>query len=191
MPRRHHATRADKSAEGNAYASTSIPRRRSRRYLLEIPPEILDAIIEEMAICDMAVLARTCKAVKAYIEPRLHQKMYTRRGTSKDTEGLVDLLQTRPEKLPLVEILALDEYHPRHTRRLLAMCMPRLWCILIQHQEGEWVHVSDREKRTLNRALVQQPALTESELGLVDVAAIMNTSLGLTGRQYSFRETSI
>ncbi|KAL8981536.1 MAG: hypothetical protein Q9205_003710 [Flavoplaca limonia] len=161
MPRRRRATRADKSAKGKACANTSISRRQSRRYLLDLPSEVLNTIIEEIAICDMAVLARTCKAVKAYIEPRLHQKMYTRSGTPQDTGGLVGLLQTRPEKLPFVEVLALDEYHPRHTRRLLAMCMPRLWCIMIQHQEGEWVHVSDREKRTLNRALVQQPALTQ------------------------------
>ncbi|KAL9036744.1 MAG: hypothetical protein Q9180_004119 [Flavoplaca navasiana] len=141
MPRRRQATRTDKSAEGKACGNTSIPRSQPERYLLDLPPEVLDAIIEEIAIGDMAALARTCKAVKAYIEPRLHQKMYTRSGTRQDTEGLVDLLQSRPEKLPLVEILALDEYHPRHTRHLLAMCMPRLWCILIQHQEGEWVHI--------------------------------------------------
>lgn len=136
----------------------------SSKSLLHLPFEVLDAIIDEIAIHDMAVLARTSKDIKVYIEPRLYQKMYTRIGTPQDTEGLVNLLQSRPEILPIIRILVLDEYHPRHLRRLLAMSMPRLWCLLIQTKEGdEWARVSEREKRALNRDLVQQPGLTKCE----------------------------
>ncbi|CAL8580654.1 hypothetical protein XPA_006374 [Xanthoria parietina] len=134
----------------------------SSKSLLHLPFEVLDAIIDEIAIHDMAVLARTSKDIKVYIEPRLYWKMYTRIGTPQDTEGLVNLLQARPEILPIIQMLVLDEHHPRHLRRLLAMRMPRLWCLLIQTKAGdEWAHVSEREKRALNRALVKQPGLTK------------------------------
>lgn len=140
----------------------------SSKSFLDLPFEVLDAIIDEIAIHDMAVLARTSKDIKAYIEPRLYQKMYTRIGTPQDTDGLVNLLQSRPEILPMVKILVLDEYHPRHLRRLLSMSMPRLWCLLIQTKEGAaWAHVSEREKRALNRALVKQPELTKCEASLL------------------------
>ncbi len=136
----------------------------SSKSLLHLPSEVLDAIIDEIAIHDMAVLARTSKDIKVYIEPRLYRKMYTRIGTPQDTEGLVNLLQARPEILPIIQILVLDEHHPRHLRRLLAMRMPRLWCLLIQTKAGdEWARVSEREKRALNRDLVKQPGLTKCE----------------------------
>ncbi|KAI4206138.1 MAG: hypothetical protein LQ349_009951 [Xanthoria aureola] len=127
----------------------------SHKYLLHLPFEVLDAIIDEIAIHDMAVLARTSKDIKMYIEPGLYQKMYTRIGTPQDTDGLVNLLQARPEILPIIQILVLDECHPRHPRRLLTMSMPRLWCLRIQTKESdEWARVSERDKRALNRALV-------------------------------------
>ena len=142
--------------------------RSSSQSLLHLPFEVLDAIIDEIAIHDMAVLARSSKDIKVYIEPRLYWKMYTRIGTPQDTEGLVNLLQDRPEILPIIQILVLDEHHPRHLRRLLAMRMPRLWCLLIQTKAGdEWAHVSEREKRALNRALVKQPGLTKCEASLL------------------------
>lgn len=126
---------------------------------MDLPPEILDAIVGEIAIHDMAMLALTNKAVKAYIEPHLYRKMYTRIGTPQDTAGLVHLLQWRPDIVPKIEILILDEYHPRHTRRLLGIRMPNLWCLLIQHEGGPPENISEKWKRAWNRMLVEQPKL--------------------------------
>lgn len=71
-----------------------------------------------MTIRDMALLARTCKAVKAYIEPRLCQKISTRMRTPQIAEGLVNLLQNIPDIIPFIEVLVLSECHPSH----LAVC---------------------------------------------------------------------
>ncbi|KAL8689186.1 MAG: hypothetical protein Q9224_004701 [Gallowayella concinna] len=133
--------------------------RSSRRALMDLPHEILNAITGELRIHDMARLAATNETIKAYIEPQLYCKMYTNIGTPQDTAGLVGLLKRRPEVVPMIKALVLDEYHPRYTRQLLAIAMPNLWCLLIQH-EGQPVNVvSEEEKRTMNRNLVYQPSL--------------------------------
>ena len=56
MPRRRRAKRADKPAIGNTYAATSTPQTQSKNYFLALPPEGLDAIIDDMAIRAMVVL---------------------------------------------------------------------------------------------------------------------------------------
>lgn len=173
MSRKCRPTRIKKRAVENPRAPMQNNENASHKSLLNLPSEVLDAIVDEIAIHEMIVLARTSKAIKAYIEPHLYQKMYTNIGTPQNTEGLVNLLQTRPEILPIIKVLVLDEYHPRHTRRLLAMIMPNLWCLLVQHEEGEWAHVSEREKRALNRAVVEQPGLKNCKLNSRDFAAMM------------------
>ena len=168
MPTRTRRSRLEKPVIETVRAPVQNSGRQSSKSLLNLPPEVLDAIIDEIAIHDMAVLARTSKDIKVYIEPRLYQKMYTKIGTPQDTDGFVNLLQARPAILPIIQILVLDEYHPRHLRRLLAMRMPCLWCLLIQTKAGdEWARVSEREKRALNRDLVMQPELTKCETSLL------------------------
>ncbi|KAL8819671.1 MAG: hypothetical protein Q9223_001942 [Gallowayella weberi] len=131
----------------------------NRRTLMDFPHEILDAITREIRIHDMARLAATNKTIKAYIEPQLYRKMYTNIGTPQDTAGLVGFLKRRPEVVPMIKALVLDEYHPRHTRQLLGIEMPNLWSLLVQH-EGQPVEVvSEEEKRALNCKLVHQPQL--------------------------------
>ncbi|KAL8725232.1 MAG: hypothetical protein Q9166_007488 [cf. Caloplaca sp. 2 TL-2023] len=127
--------------------------------LMDLPRETLDAIIEDVSIHDKASLAVTNKTVKAYIEPHLYEKMYTRIGTPQDTAGLVALLTSRPDITSFIKMLVLDEYHPNYTRKLLSIKMPNLWCMLIQHEGQPVEHISEREKRALNRNLVDQPKL--------------------------------
>ncbi|KAI4087341.1 MAG: hypothetical protein LQ344_006835 [Seirophora lacunosa] len=107
----------------------------------------------------MANIALTNRAMKTYIAPRLYEKMYTRIGTPQDTAGLVALLNKRPEIVPMIKILVLDEYHPCHARHLLSIKMSNLWCLLIQHEGHPVQDVGEREKRALNRNLVHQPSL--------------------------------
>ncbi|KAI4221455.1 MAG: hypothetical protein L6R40_008632, partial [Gallowayella cf. fulva] len=126
---------------------------------MEFPHEILNAIFREVRIHDLANLAATSKAIKAYIEPELYCKMYTQIGTSHDTAALVGLLTRRPEIVPWVKALVVDEYHPYHTRQLLGIEMPNLWCILIQHEGQPVEDVSETEKRALNQNIVAQPKL--------------------------------
>ncbi|KAI4207414.1 MAG: hypothetical protein LQ349_009848 [Xanthoria aureola] len=139
MPTETRTSRLEKPVMETIRASAVHTSRHesSRKSFLNLPFEVLDAIMDEIAIHDMAVLARTSKDIKAYIEPRLYQNVYTRIRTPQDTNGLVNLLQSRPKILPIIQILVLDEYHPRHLRRLLAMSMPRLWRLLIQTKEGD------------------------------------------------------
>lgn len=133
--------------------------------LMDLPSELFNAIVEDIDIEDMAVLARTCKGVKVYIEPHLYRKIYTRVNTRQDTASLVRLLHNRPEIVPLINILVMDEYHPRHTRRLLAIRMPNLCRLLIQH-DGDFIEtIDDKERSMLNRRLAEQPALANGELG--------------------------
>lgn len=127
----------------------------------DVPEEIRRLIIDELSIHDKALLARTSKFINAYIAPSLYEKMYTRLGTRQDTDGLVQLLRKRPDIVPLIQVLVIDEYHPRHTRRLLSIEMPNLNCLLVQHASDSIEHVSEREKRALNRNLVEQPKLTQ------------------------------
>ncbi|KAI4174684.1 MAG: hypothetical protein LQ348_006332 [Seirophora lacunosa] len=85
---------------------------KSRCSLMDLPEEILSSITDGIAIHDMANIALTNRAMKTYIAPRLYEKMYTRIGTPQDTAGLVALLNKRPEIVPMIKILVLDEYHP-------------------------------------------------------------------------------
>ncbi|KAL8660871.1 MAG: hypothetical protein Q9202_006102 [Teloschistes flavicans] len=127
----------------------------------DVPEEIRCLIIDELSIHDKALFARTSKSINAYIAPSLYEKMYTRIGTRQDTDGLVQLLRKRPNIVPLIQVLVIDEYHPRHTRRLLSIEMPNLNCLLVQHASDSIEHVSEREKRALNRNLVEQPKLNQ------------------------------
>ena len=105
----------------------------SQLSLLDLPAEVLDLIVKEIEIHDMAVLARTSKSIRVYIEPHLYDKIYTRINTQQNTASLVRLLRNRPDIVSLIKTHVLDEYHPCHTRQLLAIKMPNLWCLLIQH----------------------------------------------------------
>ncbi|KAL8848566.1 MAG: hypothetical protein Q9221_006399 [Calogaya cf. arnoldii] len=124
---------------------------------MDLPPEIRDAVLQDLRLRGLAVLVLTTKAVRAYVEPFLYKKIYTRRNTPHDTKGLINLLQRRGHIAPMIHILVLDEYHPRHMRRLLSIEMPHLSTLLIQHEEWSVADVSEREKRALNRDVVIQP----------------------------------
>jgi len=137
--------------------------RESRISLLYFPEEVMNAIVEEIAIHDMATLALTNKAVRAYIQPHLYHKVYTRLATPQDTAGLVKLVRRRPDVVPHINTLVLDEYHPHHTRELLGIMFPNLWCLLIQDESGVSQEVSEREKRALDQGLAQQPKLSNCE----------------------------
>lgn len=63
----------------------------------------------------------------------------------------------------MIRTLVLDEYHPRHTRRLLSIEMPNLSVLLVQHEEWSVDNVSEREKRALNRNVVIQPNMKRRE----------------------------
>ena len=130
---------------------------------MDFPPEVFDAIVENLAIHEMAILALTSKAFKAYIEPHLYRKVHTRTGTLQDTARLVHLLQKRQEIIQMIKELVLDEYHPHHARRLLGIRMPNLDNLCIVHNGQPPDEVSEREKRALNRGLVQQPKLSNCE----------------------------
>ncbi|KAL8747849.1 MAG: hypothetical protein Q9184_007545, partial [Pyrenodesmia sp. 2 TL-2023] len=127
---------------------------------MDLPLEIRDTIIEDLRIQDLAILVRTSQSVQAYLEPRLYNMIYTRIDTSHNTAGLVELLQRRAHIAPMIKTLVLDEYHPRHTRRLLSIEMPNLWRVLVQHEGDSIEYVSEREKRALNRAMVEQPKIS-------------------------------
>ncbi len=71
-----------------------------RMPLLEFPTEVVHLILGEIAIHDMATLALTKKAVKAYMEPHLYHKVYTRFETPQDIIGLVKLVRCRPAVIP-------------------------------------------------------------------------------------------
>ncbi|KAL8782248.1 MAG: hypothetical protein Q9213_005551 [Squamulea squamosa] len=129
--------------------------------LLGLPPEILNAIVKKLSPHDKAHMAATCKLVKIYIEPQVWRKIKTCIGTPHDTAGLVALLTDRTDIVPMIKELVLDEYHPCHTRRLLSIKMPNVSCILVQHEGQPVEHVSERDKRALNRGLVDQPKLNK------------------------------
>lgn len=139
----------------------------------DLPEEILRLIVNELSIHDKALLARTSKSIKTYIEPSLHKKMYTRIGTRHDTHGLVQLLRKRPEIVSLIRILVIDEYHPRHLRCLLSIEMPNLNFLLVQHAGEDIEPVSEREKRALNRSLVEQPKLLQCKKNLISSSFLL------------------
>ncbi|KAI4266056.1 MAG: hypothetical protein L6R38_008986 [Xanthoria sp. 2 TBL-2021] len=165
MPGRRRSVRRSQRVRAMAGSPDSHPsgRRRDRMInpaLLKLPPETLDIITEMLSRHEKAILAATSKAIKTYMEPQLGRKIKTRFGTSQDTAGLVGLLTERPDIVPLIKVLVLDEYHPCHARRLLSIKIPEVWCILIHHEGDSVKHVSEREKRALNRSLTKQPELT-------------------------------
>ena len=80
--------------------------------MVDLPPEVLDTIIELLPKTDMANLAAVNKAFKACAESKFWRKIRSRIGTPWDTAGLVDLLTVRPDIIPMIRTLVLDEYHP-------------------------------------------------------------------------------
>ncbi len=142
---------------------------RQRIPFMDLPQEIRDAIVEDLRLGELATLVRTSKSVQADLEPRLYNKIYTKFNTPNNTAGLVGLLQRRPHIAPMIQTLVLDEYHPRHTRRLLSIEMPNLSCLLVQHEGHSIEYISEREKRALNRDMVEQPAISNCKLGTLSV----------------------
>ncbi|KAL8889198.1 MAG: hypothetical protein Q9215_003497 [Flavoplaca cf. flavocitrina] len=129
--------------------------------LLDLPHETLTMITELLSRHDKAKLASTNNAMNSFLEPQLWRKIKTCIGTPKDTAGLVNLLTARPDIIPLIKVIVLDEYHPCHTRRLLSIEMPEMWGILIQHEGRPVEQVGEREKRSLNRSMLKQPKLSD------------------------------
>ena len=128
--------------------------------ILDLPKDVLDLIVERIAIRDMATLARVSKNIRTYIEPHLYMTVYSKTRTSHDVGGLVNLLQRRRRLIPFIKHLILDEFHPRETRRLLSIEMPNLQELLIQHMHGGIPQlVKAREINRLNRKVCPQPAL--------------------------------
>ncbi len=84
-----------------------------RMSLLEFPTEVVHLILGEI-VHDMATLALTKKAVKAYMEPHLYHKVDTRFETPQDTAGLVKLGRCRPDVIP--------HQHPRFGRVSPSSC---------------------------------------------------------------------
>lgn len=86
-----------KSKRTQAMNSSGRPSKRDhnpKQYssFMDLPPEILDAIVRDLKLHDLAVLVQTSRTVSAYLEPWLYKKIYTRRDTPHDTKGLVSLL---------------------------------------------------------------------------------------------------
>ena len=162
LPRRSNRLEVRLSRIANRQDQDEVGRK-PHVLLQNLPTEILDLIIGQIRIHDMATMALTNKSMEGYIAPHLYRKMYTRIGSSQDTAGLVHLLQKRPQIVPAIHLLILDEYHPYHLRKLLAIKMPNLWCLLIQHKGAVPQNVSERQKRILNRGIVEQPGLRNRE----------------------------
>ena len=136
-----------------------------RTTILDLPKDVLDLIVEEIPIRDMATLARVSKNFRVYIEPHLYRTVYSRIRTPHDIAGLVSLLQRRRRLIPYIQLLILDEFHPRETRRLLSIQMPNLHGLMIYHVNGGIPQlVKGREIRRLNRKICQQPALWNRRL---------------------------
>ncbi|KAI4184142.1 MAG: hypothetical protein LQ346_006159, partial [Caloplaca aetnensis] len=164
MGRKRRSTHNNKRAQ--ATRSPGRPSKRNHNVqqripFVDLPGEIRDAIVENLRLRELATLVRTSKSVQAYLERRLYNKIYTKIDTPHNTAGLVGLLQRRTHIAPMIETLVLDEYHPRHTRRLLSIEMPNLWCLFLNHDGDSIEYVSEREKRALNRKMVEPSGIIE------------------------------
>ena len=127
--------------------------------LMDFPPELLNMIIQGMSVQDLSSMSVTGQEVRAYIEPHIYRNIYTKTKSFEDTGGLVALLQKRPEIASMIRCLNLDEFHPRETRRLLAVTMSNLTVIRIHHNGHVAQTITARGKRVLNREIRPQPAL--------------------------------
>ena len=112
----------------------------------------------------MTSLALTCKNLKADTEPYLYRTVCTRTNKSLNTAYLVDIFHRRPDLIPHVRVLILDEYHPRYLREIFAIQMQNLLYMVIYQREPQSVILSRRKKRALNRHLVKQPKLKQIDL---------------------------
>ena len=130
---------------------------------MDLPLEILEMIVQYMSVQEMSKMAFTGREVRAYIEPHIYRNMNTRIKSFQDTGGLVALLRKRPEIAPMIRCLNLDEFHPRETRRLLAIPMSNLAVIRIQHRGKVTQTMTARERRYLTREVYPQPALRKRE----------------------------
>ena len=167
MGRKRRSTHKPKRTQATQSCGKKNHHTKQRIPFIHLPLEIRDAIVEDLRIHDLAILIRTSKPVKAYLERRLYQKIYTKIDTPHNTAGLVELLQRRTHIASMIRELVLDEYHPRHTRRLLSIEMLNLWSLLVQHEGDTTEYVSEREKRALNKSMVEQSAISNCKLRLL------------------------
>ncbi|KAL9000539.1 MAG: hypothetical protein Q9169_000832 [Polycauliona sp. 2 TL-2023] len=118
--------------------------------LTNLPPEILNIITEMLTKAARANLAATSRAFKTNVEMKVWRKIRPRIGTSQDTAGLVALLTKRPDIIPMIRILVLDDgplfqslgsltltiqdsiYSPEALNRFIVPS-PNLTELLIQH----------------------------------------------------------
>ncbi|ORY59975.1 uncharacterized protein BCR38DRAFT_443507 [Pseudomassariella vexata] len=138
-----------------------------RSTLLSLAPELLLMIIDCLEkLKDKQSLVRTCKAAQRLTEPHLYWKIYTKIGTQNDTAWLLRFLDRRPDVVPMIHYLVLDEWDPRSFQQLLAREFPNLESIIAQHEGPVTDERTATERRALCRAVRPQLRMTNLTLSV-------------------------
>ncbi|TDZ32645.1 hypothetical protein C8035_v011036 [Colletotrichum spinosum] len=125
--------------------------------LLDLAPELFSMVTSQLEIRHLEPLMATSRLASILTAPAFYFRIYTREDTHHDTAGLVKMLNRRPEVCTLIHFLVIDELDEGAVRELLAMEMPRLESIILQHKEGIRKTISAKEKTRLNALVCTKP----------------------------------
>ncbi|MCJ1445353.1 MAG: hypothetical protein MMC23_005858 [Stictis urceolatum] len=127
--------------------------------LFGLATELFLMVATELAISDLAHLARASKKAQVLTNPYLYYKIHIKTDSHDDTAHFAMLLDKRPEIVPLIHYLHIDEFDLAAFCRLLSFELPSLESITVQHEGILKKQISEEEKSELNRSIHPKPRL--------------------------------
>ncbi|KAF4955422.1 hypothetical protein FSARC_11854 [Fusarium sarcochroum] len=104
----------------------------------------------------------TSSIINLMARPEFYTKIYINGPYEEagNTRCIVDLLLRKPDILPLIHYLVLDEYDEGSYRQLLAFDMPNLRSIILQQGGYSTQRLDAETKKALNAHILAKPQLT-------------------------------
>ncbi|KAF4827480.1 hypothetical protein CGCTS75_v008098 [Colletotrichum tropicale] len=113
---------------------------------LNVPSELFMMIISYLQTRHLKQLMESNKAIYRLTAPVFYRRVWTKRQTCCDVDGLVSLLRRRPEICQFISALNIDEMDEGGIRELLGLELPNLETMNIEHARGT-VKIVDTERR--------------------------------------------
>ncbi|KAH8678340.1 hypothetical protein BX600DRAFT_431623 [Xylariales sp. PMI_506] len=130
--------------------------------VLRFPPETILMIVEEVEdIKDIASLRLTCKALNQLAESRFFRSICLRSNPSHAPRAIVNFFKRRPEVVPMIHRLVLDQLEPIVIKLIMGRPFPHLHTLVIYQQEQTiwWNERINRNCGSLSESVCMQPAL--------------------------------
>ncbi|KAF4897138.1 hypothetical protein CGCFRS4_v005064 [Colletotrichum fructicola] len=126
---------------------------------LNVPSELFMMIISYLQTRHLKQLMESNKAIYRLTAPVFYRRVWTKRQTCCDVDGLVSLLRRRPEICQFISALNIDEMDEGGIRELLGLELPNLETMNIEHACGTVKTVDTERREELNAGIRLKPRL--------------------------------